>query len=140
MNNSYQTPYDYLGDEGVRRLVDAFYDAMDALPEAAEVRAMHAKDLTKVRKALTNYLTTWLGGPPVYVAIKGSMCLTDAHAPFVIGPNARDQWLLCMEHALEQTAAPADLRDMLREPLSRVADAVQNSPTDAPSMRIIARG
>ena len=36
------TPYQLLGGkEGVRRLCDAFYDCMDQLPEAADIRRMH---------------------------------------------------------------------------------------------------
>ena len=40
------TPYDLLGGEdGIRRLVDRFYDLMDTAPEAATVRALHATSL-----------------------------------------------------------------------------------------------
>ena len=140
MENNKQTPFDYLGEQGVAQLVDAFYDAMETLPEVRELRAMHATDLTRVRKGLTAYLTSWLGGPPVYVALHGSMCLTEAHAGFLIGPKARDQWLLCMEHALNSIAACDELKNMLQTPLQQIVKAVQNSPADAFSTRLIARG
>ena len=46
MNQS-QTPYQILGEEGIRRLANAFYDVMDSLHEAASIRAMHARDRKK---------------------------------------------------------------------------------------------
>ena len=134
-----KTPYDHLGDAGIRRLVDAFYDAMDQLPDAAEIRAMHGSDLGPMRKALTTYFISWMGGPPVYPALKGSMCLTEAHSHFMIGPRARDQWLHCMDVALE--SIEPEVRAMLELPLRRVAEAVQNAQSDDHGdVRLIARG
>ncbi len=136
-----QSPYDILGEQGIRQLVDAFYDAMDRLPEAANIRAMHADDLMPMRRMLTAYLTTWMGGPPVYIALKGGMCLTDAHAGFAIGPRARDQWLLCMRQALDEIDATDELKTMLEVPFQRIADAVQNQHTDSGrEAQLIARG
>ncbi|MEQ8802643.1 MAG: globin, partial [Haliea sp.] len=43
-----------------------------------------------------------------------------------IGPEERDQWLWCMEQALAESDAPEELREMLRIPLQRIADAVRN--------------
>jgi truncated hemoglobin YjbI len=38
------TAYDLVGGEpAVRRLVDRFYDLMDTAPEAAGIRALHAR-------------------------------------------------------------------------------------------------
>ncbi len=126
-----RTPFEILGEDGVRRLADAFYEAMDRLPQAAEVRAMHAANLDDIKKKLAMYLTGWLGGPPVYLAVNGTVCLTDPHAPYRIGPKERDQWLLCMDAALEDIDASDELKTMLKEPLFRVAEAVRNAE-DAP--------
>ena len=141
MHNRYKTPFEYFGETGVRQLVDVFYDVMEESPHAAEIRAMHADDLSPMRKALTAYLISWMGGPPVYMALKGSMCLTDAHAPFVIGPKARDQWLECMTRALDKCDVDPEVKAMLEIPFKRVAEAVQNSASDEHSTtRLIARG
>ena len=43
-----QTPYEILGDQGIKDLVAAFYDIMDSDPDAQEIRAMHADDLGPV--------------------------------------------------------------------------------------------
>ena len=62
------TPYEVIGgDAGVRRLVDRFYDLMDASPEAATIRRLHAASLKASRDKLYMYLTGWTGGPPIYV-------------------------------------------------------------------------
>ncbi len=124
------TPYDILGQQGVRALAETFYDVMDELPEAAELRALHAENLSEITSKLAAYLTGWLGGPPVYLAMTGTVCLTDPHAPYAIGPKLRDQWLLCMDTALERTGASEALKAMLKEPLFRIADTVRNQDTD----------
>lgn len=121
-----QTPYEILGADGVRRLADAFYEVMDSLPQAADIRAMHAANLDDIKRKLAAYLTGWMGGPPVYLALTGTVCLTDPHAPYHIGPKERDQWLLCMDQALERIGASEALKAMLKEPLFRVADTVRN--------------
>lgn len=118
-----QTPYQMLGgDEGIRKLADAFYDAMDELPEAATIRAMHAESLTDIKEKLYEYLSGWLGGPHLYKEKHGTVCLTDPHKPFAIGPAERDQWLLCMDKALERIEASDELRTMLKGPFYNIAD------------------
>jgi hemoglobin len=121
-----QTPYQLLGEQGIRALCNAFYDIMDTLPEAAGVRAMHARDLAPMKEKLAEYLIGWMGGPPLYADKYGTVCMTEPHAPFHIGPEERDQWLLCMDRALERTAASEEVVAMLKVPLYRIADAVRN--------------
>ena len=127
------TPYDILGDEGIRDLVGAFYDAMDESPDVARIRAMHAQDLGPMKSLLTAYLTQWMGGPPVYLALRGSMCLNAPHMPYAIGPGERDMWLTCMDRALDRIGASDSLKAMLREPFRHVADAVRNRGDSAPA-------
>lgn len=126
MNNTPQTPYQILGEDGIRELTDAFYDIMDKLPEAAGLRAMHAKDLSPMKEKLAEYLTGWMGGPPLYADKYGSVCMTEPHEPYHIGPEERDQWLMCMDKALEQIDASEELVEMLKVPMFRIADAIRN--------------
>jgi hemoglobin len=126
MNNTPQTPYQILGEDGIRELTNAFYDIMDKLPEAAGLRAMHAKDLSPMKEKLAEYLTGWMGGPPLYADKYGSVCMTEPHEPYHIGPEERDQWLMCMDKALEQIDASEELVEMLKVPMFRIADAIRN--------------
>ena len=140
MNQS-QTPYQILGEEGIRQLANAFYDVMDSLPEAASIRAMHARDLSPMKEKLAEYLIGWMGGPPLYAQKYGSVCMTTPHEPYHIGPEERDQWLLCMDRALEQIDASEELVAMLKVPFCRIADAVRNrdgSPVSKQDPNIIA--
>jgi hemoglobin len=121
-----QTPYQLLGEQGIRDLCNTFYDIMDTLPEAAGVRAMHASDLTPMKTKLAEYLIGWMGGPPLYADKYGTVCMTTPHEPFHIGPEERDQWLLCMNEALARTGASEDVVAMLKVPMFRIADAVRN--------------
>ncbi len=143
MNDTPQTPYQILGMAGIQHLANTFYDIMDSLPEAAGLRAMHATDLSPMKEKLAEYLTGWMGGPPLYADKYGTVCMTTPHEPYHIGPAERDQWLLCMDKALAQTGATAELVDMLKIPLFRIADAVRNKqgPSSAVSNpNIIAAG
>lgn len=127
-----ETPYEILGQDGIKALAEAFYDVMDELPQAAEVRAMHGENLGTIKRMLTAYLTGWLGGPPVYQAMKGTVCLTQPHEPYAIGPKERDQWLLCMDEALTRIDASEGLKAMLKTPLFQIADTVRNQDHSGP--------
>ncbi|MBL0170339.1 MAG: group II truncated hemoglobin [Gemmatimonadaceae bacterium] len=116
------------GDAGVRQLVDRFYDLMDSAPEAVNVRALHAASLKQSREKLYLYLMGWTGGPPVYVERYGHPRLRQRHLPFTIGTRERDEWLWCMQRALEHQAMPDDTRAFLWQRLRELADHMRNQP------------
>lgn len=120
-------PYDLIGGaDGVQALVDRFYDLMDSAPEAAAVRALHAKSLKVSREKLFLFLSGWLGGPQLYVERYGHPMLRARHLPFPIAERERDQWLWCMERAIAEHAMPDDLKDFLRQRLRPLADHMRN--------------
>jgi hemoglobin len=121
------TPYELLGGEsGIRQLVDRFYDLMDQSPEASTVRALHAASLKSSREKLFMYLTGWTGGPQIYVERYGHPRLRARHLPFSIGEKERDEWLWCMDQALDEHEMPTELRGHLRERLHALADHMRN--------------
>jgi hemoglobin len=123
------TPYELLGgDAGVRRLVDRFYDLMDSAPEAATIRALHARSLKASREKLHLFLTGWTGGPPAYVERFGHPRLRMRHFPFAIGTRERDEWLWCMDRAMAEHPMPEEVRTHLRERLQQLADHMRNQP------------
>lgn len=123
-----RTPFEAMGGEaGLRRLVDAFYDAMDTDPAAAGIRAMHQADLAPIRERLADWLSGWMGGPPVFAARHpGRPCIMSAHAPYAIGAAEVDQWLACMRRALDTVEPPADWREILDQAFVRMCDALRN--------------
>jgi hemoglobin len=125
--------FDALGGlEGVRALVDRFYDLMDTAPEAVDIRRLHAASLKRSREKLTEYLTGWTGGPPLYESKYGHPRLRARHLPFTIGVRERDQWLWCMDRALDAHDVAEDVRTMLRGRLRQLADFMRNQD-DAPT-------
>ena len=129
MTSPTPTHYDLMGgEEGIRRLVDRFYDLMDTSPEAVHVRALHAASLKSSREKLFLYLMGWTGGPPVYVERFGHPRLRARHLPFRISTRERDEWLWCMDRALDEHEMPGDLREDLRQKLHSLADHMRNTP------------
>ena len=114
------------GEPMVRRIVDRFYDIMDSAPEAASIRALHARDLTAVRERLFEFLSGWLGGPPLYFQRPDHKCIMSAHRPFPIGAAERDAWMMCMRRALADCGLPADYREVLEQAFQRMAEAFRN--------------
>jgi hemoglobin len=113
------TPFEQVGGQPViDRLVDRFYDEMDAQPAAAALRALHAPDLTEIRRVLKVYLGEWLGGPRRYSQERGHPRLR----------AERDAWLACMHTALTQTVADEDARDGIYAAMARLADFMRNRP------------
>jgi hemoglobin len=108
--------------EGIHQLVDAFYDAMCVLPEAATIRAMHQDDLTESRDKLTRFLCGWLGGPKLFSAKYGPINIPTAHRHLVIGPEERDAWLACMQEALKSQPYADDFKRYLMTQLWIPAD------------------
>ena len=127
-----QTPFQILAADGIRELANAFYDIMDELPQAETIRAMHAKNTDLIKEQLYQYLSGWMGGPPLYAEKKGTVCLDKPHKPYAIGPDERDQWVLCFEKALERTHASEELKEMLKDPIFQIAEAVRNRETSEP--------
>ena len=121
------TPYELVGGEAiVRRIADRFYDIMDSAPEAARVRALHADDLSAVRERLFEFLSGWLGGPPLYFERPDHKCIMSAHRPFAIGPAERDAWMACMRRALDECGVPQEMRTPLDAAFLRLAEAFRN--------------
>jgi hemoglobin len=126
------TPFERIGGpEGVRALVDRFYDLMSQLPEAAHVLRMHPEDLASSREKLRLFLTGWLGGPQLYVERFGHPRLRMRHLPFAIDDGARDAWMACMRQALDEHVKDPLLHEMLRGAFQRMADHMRNTGLSA---------
>lgn len=127
MSEAQKSPYELMGGEpGVRKLVDRFYDLMDALPETQEIRRMHPEDLRSSRDKLFKFLSGWFGGPGLYVEQYGHPRLRMRHFPFAIGERERDQWMLCMNQAMDEAEVNDFMRTQLKQSFFRMADHMRN--------------
>lgn len=114
------TPYESIGGDGeVRRLVEAFYDIIE--DHSPDLKAMLPANTSGSREKLYEYLSGWLGGPPLYTEKRGHPQLRRRHLPFPIGMAEADEWMRCMREAMDQTGVKGPIRGFLEskfEPLA----------------------
>ncbi len=121
------SPFDALGGEGVvSALVERFYDLMEVEPRYRELRAAHGSSLDNARQRLIWFLCGWLGGPQHYTERFGHPRLRQRHMPFSIGIVERDQWLACMDQAMQETGVPDAWRERLNASFFQTADWMRN--------------
>jgi hemoglobin len=126
------TLYDAIGgDATIRKLVARFYVLMDTLPEARHVRAVHQPSLESAEEKLYEYLSGYLGGPPLYTDKYGHPRLRSRHFGAAIGPAERDEWILCFKRAMDETIEHPKLREIIWAPIERLAFHMQNREEDA---------
>ena len=114
--------YERIGAETVERLIAAFYARVDTDPV---IRPFYGKTLTCAIHALTDFMRTWLGGPPVY-DLRGAR-LRRRHMPFAIDARARDAWLANMKAAVRDVGIPATDAGVLLAHLEFGAKALVNT-------------
>ena len=119
--------YEMIGGEtGLQTLVNRFYNVMDTFPEAAKIRSFHAKSLNESREKLFMFLSGWSGGPQLYVKRFGHPRLRMRHMPFSIGSVERDQWLRCMNKALDESQLDPRVVEYLKLHFAETADFMRN--------------
>jgi hemoglobin len=121
------THYERIGGaEKVRALVRRFYQLMDELPEAHGIRKLHPTSLQGSEDKLFKFLSGWMGGPQLFIQEHGEPMLRRRHLPFAIGDTERDQWMLCMQQALQEVVEDEKLRTELYASFTKVADHMRN--------------
>jgi hemoglobin len=112
--------------EGLRTLVDRFYDLMELESAYAGIRALHPGSLEGSRDKLFWFLSGWLGGPDLYQQRFGHPRLRARHLPYAIGIAERDQWLACMSQAMADCGVDAALAERLAVAFFNTADWMRN--------------
>lgn len=121
------TFYDQIGaEEGLRTLVNRFYDLMDLETDFTALRATHGPTLDSAREKLFLFLSGYLGGPDRYIEKYGHPMLRARHLPFSIGIQERDEWVACMGRAMIDCNVPEPLREHLLHSFVGVADWMRN--------------
>jgi hemoglobin len=105
-------------------LVGRFYAGVAADPV---LRPLYPEDdLAPAQHRLTLFLAQYWGGPRAYESERGHPRLRMRHAPFAIGPTARDQWLRTMRAAIAELAPPTDVAAELDAYFEMAAEAMRN--------------
>lgn len=121
----HSTPYEAIGGDGeIHRLVEAFYDIID--DHSPSLRAMLPANTSGSRQKLYEYLSGWLGGPPLYTEKRGHPQLRRRHLPFAIGRAEADEWMRCMREAMNQSDVEGPIRDFLESKLEPLAQHMIN--------------
>lgn len=116
------TPYAQLGGEAmVRAFCARFYALMDSLPGAQACRAVHPPSLERAEQRLYEYLTGWLGGPPLYTSQYGHPRLRMRHMGAAIGWEEIEGWLLCFQAAWAEFVPPSPLAAAIVERVEALA-------------------
>jgi len=122
-----KTPYVILGgEEGVQALANRFYDVMAEEPYAKPLYEMHPQPLDRIRLVFFEFLSGWLGGPDLFVEKYGHPKLKMRHMPFSINKDLRDQWMFCMDKALDMEVDNPLLRVGLRKSFQQLATHMIN--------------
>lgn len=125
------SPYEALGGETmVRQLCARFYTLMDTLPEATACRAVHPLSLTRAEEKLFEYLTGWLGGPPLYTDKYGHPRLRHRHLIAPIGKAEIEGWLLCFHKAWSETVPDSPLSRSIVDKIDALGWHMANRPTE----------
>jgi hemoglobin len=92
------------GEEGVKRLVTAFYHYMDTIPEADPIRLLQKGSRGRYMDNLTNLFLVWIGGRDPNdnrISQKGTTVFSVA-----ITQRQKNAWLCCLQKALDEQNYP----------------------------------
>jgi hemoglobin len=109
-------------------LVDRFYEGVATDPALLALYP-EPEDLAPARRRLTLFLAQYWGGPTTYSEERGHPRLRMRHAPFVIGSDERDRWLVHMREAVESLDPPADIAQALDDYFAMAAESMRNQLT-----------
>lgn len=115
-NNETRTFYEKLNQEkGIKQLVSLFYEIMETDPKAKNVLSTHpqidGKIPQNIKDKLFMFLSGWLGGPNLFIEQVGAPMMRKRHIHIKIGEKEKQQWLYCMEKALNQTSFKLSNKD-----------------------------
>jgi hemoglobin len=120
------TFYEAVGGEPTfRHLVHDFYLGVADDPE---LRAIYPEeDLSGAEERLRMFLIQYWGGPRTYSDQRGHPRLRMRHAPFHVGPQARDAWLRHMRVAVDNLALPDHAETLLWDYFTMAAHSMVNA-------------
>ena len=122
------------GEEGVRALVERFYDAMTELEPA--LARLHPCDergyvVRASRDRFALFFIGWLGGRQDYIAQHGPPRLRMRHARVPVDTAMACAWMRCMMRALQAQGIDPDVRDFLEARLQDLTMFLRNTGSTA---------
>ena len=128
MNEQQPTLYETVGGMSFfEALVDRFYDGVAEDPVLLRIYP-EPDDLRPARRRLTLFLAQYWGGPSIYSEERGHPRLRMRHAPFAIGGDERDRWLVHMRAAIASLDPPDEVAAALDDYFEMAAESMRNQP------------
>lgn len=117
------SPFERIGGHAaMQAITERFYDLMDQDPAYAELRAIHADDLTFMRESLPLFLAGWAGGPRDWFERNPGKCMMRAHGGIAITADTAGQWAEAMNRAIaDSDVADREVADAMADVLVRMA-------------------
>jgi len=106
-------------------LVDRFYEGVQADPVLLALYP-EPEDLGPARHRLALFLAQYWGGPTTYSEERGHPRLRMRHAPFAIGPDERDRWLVHMRAAVAAMRPAPEVNEALERYFAFAAESMRN--------------
>jgi hemoglobin len=116
------------GADGVRQLVEIFYDIVETAPEGAPLHILHMRGhgVAHARIEQFDFLSGFFGGPRLYLERHGHSNVRTMHAHVEINAEARDAWISCMSMAIDKVGLTPEVKAQMMEPFRRVAQILVN--------------
>ncbi|SMX42504.1 group II truncated hemoglobin [Octadecabacter ascidiaceicola] len=127
------TALDDLGGEApLRALVETFYDLVETLPEGSNLRRLHSRGhgIDNARVEQFNFLSGFMGGRHYYKEKHGHMDVKLMHAHVPIRLADAENWLHCMNKALDDEGHVGPHVEKLKQVFARVATILINNVPD----------
>ncbi|MBS4212132.1 MULTISPECIES: globin domain-containing protein [Neobacillus] len=125
MMNNQLTPFEVIGEETLHRLVDTFYGLVAQHPDLAPI---FPNDFSEIAHKQKQFLTQYLGGPPLYSEEHGHPMMRARHLPFPVTPKRAKAWLSCMTKAMDKIGLEGPIRDEFYYRLYLTAQHMINTP------------
>jgi hemoglobin len=87
---------------------------------------MRPDDTSVSRTKLFDFMTGWLGGPPLYIEKRGHPRRRMRHVPFASGDLEAADWRSWMAAAMEQIQMTGPLQEFLTDKLTESALHLRN--------------
>lgn len=89
--------YALMGEDQIYQMLEDFYLEL----EKSSIRHLFPADMREASKRSAAFFVFILGGPPLYQQQFGPPRMRQRHMPFAIDEAARQVWLDCFKHVLQ---------------------------------------
>jgi len=118
------TWYAVLGPDGIRALVERFYEAVFSNPIISPLFRNPKAEIVAKQYA---FLTQFLGGPALYNEQYGVPKMRFRHLPHAIDDKAMVEWLRCMQLSIDQLDLSAGEKERLLAVFIPLAKHMRNA-------------